>query len=251
MTVLQSPLLADLGNIHHGMTTRDESLPDKGNVSLVHADPSSALHNRKIFAAEIGVSSSDLTFSFQEHGTTIRKVVSADRGAGALMAEDSLPAADGLITTEPNLPLAIMVADCACLLVSDREGQAVGAFHAGWRGTLENMPGKLVSSFQQDFNVAAHDLVVWITPLICRDCFEVGEEVWELFRERWGTRFVRTQPLRIDLPGLLFHQTIDAGVSRDRVEMAGLCTLEETSLFSHRRGETPNGRMMGVIAKKK
>ena len=140
MTLLQSDLLLQVPTVIHGFTTKREDLPDWGNVSLIQGDPSHALDNRAKNTTTLDIPPEHLTFSLQEHGTTIRKVSVKERGAGADSPESSLSPADGLIANEPGLPLAIMVADCACILIAERNGQAVGAFHSGWRGTFENMP---------------------------------------------------------------------------------------------------------------
>ncbi len=251
MSLLQSKLLSQIPHLVHGFTTRNSDLPDNGNVSLSQGDPESARENRKRFTEKIGISAQDLTFSYQEHGTVIRTVSSADKGAGALDFETSLPAADGLITSEADLPLAIMVADCSCLLVSNREGQVIGSFHAGWRGVFANMPFHAAKAFENGWGISPKELVVWISPLICGECFEVGPDIWESFKREWGDRFTLEDPLRIDLPKLIRHQWVDSGVDPENIESPGLCTFEQTTLFSHRRGETPNGRMMGVLSRKK
>ncbi|MCA9425672.1 MAG: peptidoglycan editing factor PgeF [Candidatus Omnitrophica bacterium] len=251
MTLLQSDLLLQVPTVIHGFTTKREDLPDWGNVSLIQGDPIHALDNRAKNATTLDIPPEHLTFSLQEHGTTIRKVSVDDRGAGSDSPESSLPPADGLIANEPGLPLAIMVADCACILIAERNGQAVGAFHSGWRGTFENMAEAAVRSFQSLFGIPPVDLAAWISPMICGNCFEVGGDVWKKFEERWGRDHLLENPLRVNLPGLIGTQLVQAGIEPSNVENSGACTFEEENLFSHRRGETPNGRMMGFISIKK
>lgn len=251
MRLVKSKLLAEIPGIIHGFTTRRTDLPDFGNVSPFQGDPQAAIANRAVFMREIGVQPEHLTLAFQDHGTHIHPVGTADRGAGALERATSLPSADGLVTDEPDLPLGVMTADCACILMADRKGRAVGALHAGWRGVFENMPGHGVQKFRDLFGIGTEDLVAWIGPTISGEVFEVGEEVWWPFEDRWGEEFLLRDPLRVDLPGLIRRQLETAGLSTERIENCGLCTFRNTNLFSHRRGETPNGRMMGVIMRGK
>lgn len=250
MKLLRSELLSQVPGIVHGFSSRSEDLPDQGNVSLTQGDPARALHNRRLFCADLGIQPDQLTFSRQEHGITIRPVNLEDRGAGALDPSTALPAADGLLTGVANLPMTIMVADCACLLICDRGGQVVGAFHAGWRGVYEDMPGRAVREFKRMFNISAEDLLVWISPMICGDCFEVGPDVGELFLAKWGAHQSHPKPNRVNLPELIEFQLLRNGVRAGHIEKACRCTFEDPSLFSHRRGDVPNGRLMGVIAKK-
>lgn len=165
----------------------------------------------------------------------------------ALERAGSLPSADGLMTDEPDLPLGVMTADCACILMADRKGRAVGAIHAGWRGVFEDMPMHGVQKVRDLFGIGTEDLVAWIGPTISGEVFEVGEEVWAAFGERWGREFLLRNPYRVDLPMLIRRQLETAGLLPERIECCGLCTFRNPNLFSHRRRETPNGRMMGVI----
>lgn len=251
MRLLRSKLLAEIPGVVHGYTTKQIDLPDSGNVSPFQGDPQAAITNRAVFMHEIGVQPEHLTLAFQDHGTHIHPVREADRGSGALERATSLPSADGLITNEPDIPLGVMTADCAGILMADRMGRAVGALHAGWRGVFSDMPGHGVREFRERFGIEAEDLVAWIGPTISGEVFEVGKEVWSPFAKRWGEEYLLKDPLRVDLPGLIRRQLELAGLLPERVEDCGLCTFRNPNLFSHRRGETPNGRMMGVIVLKK
>ena len=50
--------------------------------------------------------------------------------------DESRPEADALVTNRPGLLLAIVTADCAPVLLADREAGVVGAAHAGWKGAF-------------------------------------------------------------------------------------------------------------------
>ena len=49
--------------------------------------------------------------------------------------------ADGSCTREPGLALLIKTADCQPILLTNRQGTAIAALHAGWRGNAMNFPG--------------------------------------------------------------------------------------------------------------
>jgi len=230
-----------------GFSLREEFLPDYGNMSFDLGDRQSVLANRGTFLQQIGLDPIHLTLVHQEHGTTIHRVRFEQRGRGALSLEGVRPS-DGLMTDEPGVPLGILAADCCCLLMADVGGRAVGAFHAGWRGTHAGMAQKAVETFRTDFDVPPSDLRVWISPCISAKNYEVGQEVWEKFEKDWGKDCLLEDPLRVDLPGLNRQQLVEAGIDQDAIEMPNVCTMESERFFSHRRGDEPKGRMLGVIA---
>ena len=177
-------------------------------------------------------------------------------------------AADGSITGNPGQALAMMVADCLPVLITDRAGQRVGAFHAGWRG-LAGLQGRgileaAVEAFVQASppaaGVVASDLLVWLGPCIGPTAFEVGEEVREAFGQTQSEALALFHPVA-DRPG---HWWADlAGLARLRLRAAGVsavygndgtsvwCThTQSATFFSHRRDSQRlggTGRMAACI----
>jgi YfiH family protein len=112
--------------------------------------------------------------------------------------------ADGLITDEPRLLLGIQTADCIPVLVADKKRRVVGAFHAGWRGTVKRIVELAVGRMRLEFGSRPEDLIAAIGPGVGACCYAVGEEVLsefesqfqyarELFREVYSTDVVRTK----------------------------------------------------------
>ncbi len=94
--------------------------------------------------------------------------------------------ADGLITNEPGLLLAIMVADCVPVLVADRKRRVVAAFHAGWRGTVKRIVETGIGRMRLEFGSRPEDLVAAIGPGIGPCCYAVGEEVISEFDSQFA-----------------------------------------------------------------
>lgn len=183
---------------------------------------------------------------------------------------------DGLITATPGLLLAIQTADCLPIILVDPKRKAVGAFHAGWRGTGKRIIEKGVGAMRRCFGSRASDLRVAIGPGIHSCCYEVGEEVREKFesqlayaaslfhevkesdpvREKYPLLFLTARaPGHSDLPKKIFldlveanrQQLIAAGVRPKSIEASPLCTNCRTDLlFSYRAEKGKTGRMMGV-----
>ena len=94
--------------------------------------------------------------------------------------------ADGMMTDEPGILLAIQTADCIPVLVADRKRQAVAGFHAGWRGTLKRIVEKGVGRMCLEFGSKPEDLVAAIGPGIGACCYAVGDEVLAEFESQFS-----------------------------------------------------------------
>jgi hypothetical protein len=184
---------------------------------------------------------------------------------------------DGQITSEPGLLMGIQTADCIPVLVADRKRRAVGAFHAGWRGTVKRIVELGVGRMRLEFGSRPEDLIAAIGPGIGSCCYAVGEEVLsefesqfqyarELFREVYSTDVVRTKypmlfltqrapghspigpELHLDLVEANRRQLLDAGLKPRAIHAVGGCTSCQTELFfSHRASRGHAGRLMAVI----
>ena len=184
---------------------------------------------------------------------------------------------DGLVTRAPNLLLGIQTADCLPVLLADPEHRAVGAFHAGWRGTLARIVEKGVGVMRREFTSDPAQMRAAIGPGIHACCYAVGDEVLdqfrsqfayadELFADRWESDPVREKypllfltarapghfehgrRLYLDLVAANRRQLLDAGLRADNISASELCTSCRTDLlFSHRAEKGNTGRLLAVI----
>ncbi len=192
-------------------------------------------------------------------------------------APHEAPAGDGLITAAPGLLLTIKTADCLPVLLADTKHCAVGAFHAGWRGTLKRIVEKGVGEMQRTFGSKPRDLLAAIGPGIRRCCYQVGEEVQEQFasqfayadelfevhraesdvvHERYPLLFLTARApghsdlgrkILLDLVVANRRQLLDAGVPEHNITVLEFCTACRSDLFFSYRREGPTGRMMAAI----
>jgi YfiH family protein len=117
----------------------------------------------------------------------------------------SPPEADALVTCVPGAALVVVTADCVPILLADPVSGAVGAVHAGWRGTAANIAGAAVETLADRWAVPAARLIAAIGPSIGACCYEVGDELEDAFasaghgaRAAWFTRDAGGR-LRLDL----------------------------------------------------
>ena len=184
---------------------------------------------------------------------------------------------DGLITATPRLLLSVRTADCIPVLIADSNRRVVGAFHAGWRGTVARIVEKGVGEMRRQFGSDPADLFAAVGPGVHHCCYPVGDEVRhkfhsqfayaaELFhdvfssdpvRQRYPLLFMNQRApghgeppreVHLDLAEANRRQLLDAGVRDEHITVSELCTSCRTDLlFSHRKERGKTGRMMAAI----
>ena len=186
----------------------------------------------------------------QVHSDT---VVRADgRLAGCAFLTDIMEA-DGVMTCEPGLPLAVYSADCAPILLFDPDTRCAAAVHAGWRGTAAGIAAKAVDSMMDAFGAVPGRILAAIGPRICGCCFETGPEVAAEMASALGDeaeRHIRSAggKLFIDLGALNALWLARSGVKESNIAVSELCTAERVDLFwSHRGTRGERGVQAAVI----
>ncbi len=161
---------------------------------------------------------------------------------------DDPPEADAVVT-DRDMALAIWTADCFPILFYDPKREVIGAVHGGWRGILEGIIGETLRVMVEEFGCQKEEVLCGIGPGIGPCCYEVGEEVAEEYRRRFGEGVLQERERRtfLDLRESIRLELRKAGISPERIEEVSLCTHCEGELFySHRRGE--KGRLLNFIA---
>ena len=152
-----------------------------------------------------------------------------------------VPTCDGLITTTPNLSLAVMVADCIPLLLISKE--VVGAIHVGRAGLVNRIA---LTAVQKMRSLGAIEIHAVLGPSICGGCYEVPFQMQQDVIAEHPRAFATTRKGTpgLDLSKALIADLVSAGVS---YEASTICTLEDQLYFSHRR-QNPTGRFAGVVS---
>jgi YfiH family protein len=208
-------------------------------------DAAAVAENRARFTAALGAQPVWLQ---QVHGA---RVVHLRADA----ADSSLPAADAAWTRDPGLACAVLVADCLPVLMALRDGRAVAAAHAGWRGLAAGVLEATVQALCAGAGASAGDIVAWLGPCIGPRRFEVGADVLQacgaLASPATAACFdYRPRPdgsprWLADLPRLARQRLQGAGV--ELVSEAGACTVEDASSFFSFRRDGVTGRHAAAI----
>lgn len=194
------------------------------------------LENYRILGRALNIDTGRAAFSKQVHKDGIRVCTDDDRRS----PETPLPyEADGLITNVRGLPLMIFTADCTPILLHDPVTGAVGAVHAGWRGTVLNIAGKAVRRMEEAFGCRPENICAAIGPCISVCCFETGPEVYEALKGVLGAEADMFASPRengkymTDLKGANRRLLEKAGVRN--IEVSEECTMcSNEKYWSHR-----------------
>jgi YfiH family protein len=133
----------------------------------------SVRENRRLVRERLGLPAEPVWLQ-QVHGTRVVEVDGV--GVGDVGASGE---ADAVVTHMPGRVCVIQVADCMPVLFAARDGSAVGAAHAGWRG----LAGGVLEQTVAKMGVPPPQLLAWLGPTISQKNFEVGDEVREAFMQ--------------------------------------------------------------------
>ncbi len=207
--------------------------------------------NYKILGKALGFDPENLIFSHQIHSDIIRPVtLSEARG----LDHHRYPECDGLITNTPGAALAIFTADCTPVLLHDPVTGAVGAVHAGWRGTAADIAGKAVRAMEAAYGCDPKNIRAAVGPNIGRCCFEVGPEVKDAMEAAYGPEAeaaIRPQNEKyyVNLKALNALSLRRAGV--EDIDISGHCTrCMSERYFSHRRQGAQRGSQGAIILRR-
>ena len=238
----------------HCFTTRfggvSEGYLDSLNIGIHRGDEwENVLKNYEILGSTLGFDLGKVVLSHQTHTDIVLRVGKPEWGRGLLGPE--LPECDGLVTNEPGTALFVFTADCTPILLHDPVTGAVGAAHAGWRGTASAIAAKTVEAMVREFGSRPSDLRAAIGPNIDQCCFETDRDVPDAMRAAFGAeaeQWIRSAGDKYfinlkEINALILRR---AGVVD--IDISTQCTACENHRFwSHRITGGQRGSQGGVI----
>jgi polyphenol oxidase len=239
------------------------SAPPYASLNLglaVGDDLRRVLANRRRVATVLGLAGRPWALARQVHGATVLRVGTGGQEAGPPAAvgfgqgppEGKPPVgeADGLVTTDPGVVLAVLTADCAPVLLADPAAGVVGAVHAGWRGLAAGVVEAGVAAMAA-LGADPAATVGLVGPAVGGCCYEVGPDVREAVGARYPAALATTRDGRpaLDPAAGAAQALVRAGVEVANVRLVGECTVDLADrYFSHRRDHGRTGRQAGLIA---
>lgn len=212
-----------------------------GNLSPNYGQPGEAAWNIAALESSMRVDPGSLRLLRQVHSDQVCDAAADPADAGP-------PTGDAWICHGGGQSLAIRVADCLPVMMLGRgkNGITTAGAHAGRPGLLAGVLERTVERLREQ---GAEDITAWIGPSACGRCYEIPESMVAQIaaerptlrsRTRWGTT-----ALDLRAEARLVLERLGA----DTIDLGG-CTLEDETLFSHRRSQAEGiqeGRFAGLI----
>jgi len=249
--MIKAPVVASIEGVSHGFFTRQgghsRGIYASLNTGLgADEDREIVLKNRQMVADALGAD--QVITPYQYHS------------ALALVVDEawdwqSPPKADGLVTRQKGLAIAVNTADCTPVIFADINGDIVGIAHAGWKGTVGGVLEATLAAMQS-LGAKPENIVAAIGPTISQGNYEVGPEFVEQFvadnpdSAKFFVASERSGHAMFDLPGCVEDRLGRCHLKQ--IENLALCTYgDEEQFFSYRRmthrGEPDYGRQMSAV----
>lgn len=157
------------------------------NLGMHRGDePENVLKNYDILGEAVGFSKEQTVFTKQRHTDVIRVVDETHCGEG--LFRDTSEICDGQITDRPGVALVTFAADCTPILLFDPVRKAIGAVHAGWRGTAQGIAAKAVDAMVREYGCLRENIMAAIGPCIGKCCFETDWDVPQAMLDALGPK---------------------------------------------------------------
>lgn len=218
--------------------------------------------NYREVARHFGITDHDMTATFQRHTDVVKAVTRRDAGRHVFYRPDPIQPMDGIVTNEEGLMLCSMESDCTPVYLLDPVKRAIGMVHSGWKGTAACIAPRAVGLMGSEYGSRPENIMVAFGPCICRDCYEVGDDLIPAFRENFTEAEIQSffRPkadgkFLLDVNRAISLSLERLGVPGENIYDCGECTFHGDQFYSHRvqirMGEKGTDNMFtGILLKK-
>lgn len=148
---------------------------------------------------------------------------------------------DGLITNKSNIALVTKSKDCNSIFIIDTKNKILGNIHSGWKGTLHSIITIAINQMKEKYNSASKDIKIVFNPSIRECCFEVDNDVYDLFIKKYKDKSYYQKvgnKYHINLVRIIKDDAKKLGIKEENIIDNNICTLCNRKLFnSHRNND--------------
>ena len=210
---------------------------------------------------QLGILPENMVKTKQKHTANIKTVSRKNGGDGILRPLDENDPCDGLITDEKNLLLCTVEADCVPVYFYDPVKEVIAMVHSGWKGTVQKISGCAIQKMCDEFGCSPQNIMAATGPHICKDCYEVGQDVFEEFERSFDKTemekiFCRKNEAKylLNLQEAVKLTLLKNGIREKNIFTTKICTyhsqIQGHSFCSYRRTKSPTQRMLTAIMMK-
>ena len=148
---------------------------------------------------------------------------------------------DGLITNKSNIALVTKSKDCNSIFIIDTKNKILGNIHSGWKGTLHSIITIAINQMKEKYNSVSKDIKIVFNPSIRECCFEVDNDVYDLFIKKYKDKSYYQKvgnKYLINLVKIIKDDAKKSGIKEENIIDNNICTLCNRKLFnSHRNND--------------
>ena len=148
---------------------------------------------------------------------------------------------DGLITNKSNIALVTKSKDCNSIFIIDTKNKIIGNIHSGWKGTLHSIITIAINQMKEKYNSVSKDIKIVFNPSIRECCFEVDNDVYDLFIKKYKDKSYYQKvgnKYLINLVKIIKDDAKKLGIKEENIIDNNICTLCNRKLFnSHRNND--------------
>lgn len=148
---------------------------------------------------------------------------------------------DGLITNKSNIALVTKSKDCNSIFIIDTKNKIIDNIHSGWKGTLKSIITIAINQMKEKYNSASKDIKIVFNPSIRECCFEVDNDVYDLFIKKYKDKSYYkkiSNKYHINLVRIIKDDVKKLGIKEENIIDNNICTLCNRKLFnSHRNND--------------
>ncbi len=148
---------------------------------------------------------------------------------------------DGLITNKSNIALVTKSKDCNSIFIIDSKNKILGNIHSGWKGTLKSIITIAINQMKEKYNSVSKDIKIVFNPSIRECCFEVDNDVYDLFIKKYKDKSYYQKvgnKYLINLVKIIKDDAKKLGIKEENIIDNNICTLCNRKLFnSHRNND--------------
>lgn len=241
--------IESLGFLEHIYTTRkggvSEGECESLNLGINKNDTKENVYENFRRVAEVLGGERDSIFVLnQVHENTVHVLLSGEESPFYDM--EKRVSADGIVSREAGRIFGVFTADCVGIILADKKTKTVAAVHSGWRSTAMHIAKEAVKKMEE-MGASPEDIYVSIGPHIRDCCFEVKEDAYLNFPEKY--RVIRDNKVFINLSQVIKDDLITAGVKEENISESPLCTCCNNHEFFSSRAQKGKMGLSGAFVR--
>ena len=249
---IQFRRLLEYKNIVHCYTLSASNFDVAGNDTM-QDKKQTIIENYKKLSDALQIDINSIIRPYQTHTTNVEEVKIVPSKIDIF---ENYKDIDGLITNSKDVTLSLGYADCTPIFLYDYKKNIIGNIHSGWKGTLGGIAKCAIKKMKEVYGTKPEDVIACIGPCIKKCHFEVKDEVYEMFFNKFNytgkicdiIKKATNNTYKIDTTLINKLLLLEVGLKEENIIDSNICTACNCNIMhSYRMSGKDAGRNTAVI----